>query len=120
MKVDKLIKLNVSIGRFFEGYTTYEINLITGQCIKSYWRGSEDKNIQTLILSLEQLRHLTKKLQLIAPLTWHSNYINPDYYEGTKWSVELYTSSYIKKYGVNQFPQTWDVLCETLELIFNS
>ena len=118
--MDELTKLNVSIGRYFEGYTTYEINLTTGHCVKSHWKGSEDKQVKTLTLPPEQLIQVNKQLELMNLLTWESNYINPDYYEGTKWSVELYTSAYIKKYGVNQFPQTWDVFCETLELIFNS
>ncbi len=116
--MSELTQLNVSIGRYFEGYTTYEINLTTGRCIKSHWRGSEAKKIQTRQLSAAQLADF--KTQLSEPLSWQSNYINPDYYEGTKWSVELYASSFSKKYGVNAFPPTWDVFCETLELIFKT
>lgn len=114
---EQIQQLNISIGRYFEGYTTIELNFNTNRCVHSQWRGSETKKITSRSFTEDEKITLTQMLSQAHLFDWNISYINPDYYEGTKWAVEILTNqSRIKKYGENQFPLEWDYFCETIEL----
>ncbi|MGL4337377.1 MAG: hypothetical protein ACRCST_10830 [Turicibacter sp.] len=114
---EQLQQLNVSIGRYFEGYTTIEINFKTNLCVHSQWRGSETKKITVRTFTEDEKIKLNQMFCDSHLFDWKTSYLNSDYYEGTKWSVEILTNvCRIKKYGENQFPLEWDYFCEEIEL----
>lgn len=117
----ELKQLNVSIGRYFEGYTTVEIDFVKGQSTYSQWGGSAPKKIISQMLSDDDITHFINRLTETNVFNWDTTYLNSESYEGTRWSVEMITNeSRTKKYGENKFPKEWDLFCDLVEgLAFN-
>ncbi|HAX73747.1 MAG TPA: hypothetical protein DCY20_09525 [Firmicutes bacterium] len=112
----ELKQLNVSIGRYFEGYTTIEIDLVKGQSTFSQWGGSAPKKVASQTLSEEVMANFLESLAQTDFLNWDKTYLNSESYEGTRWSVEIITNeNRTKKYGENKFPKEWNLFCDLIE-----
>lgn len=116
-----IIKIEFSIGGYFDGYT--KTTIIVDENIHKYVEHSlvtqpsmSPDNDEPERMSAEDFLYEFSELHIGE---WRKNYVAPHILDGTQWSLVLYYSNGMrpaKYYGSNAFPYNFNKLCELFEL----
>ena len=116
--ISDIKEIELSIGGYFGGYSTYKIDL-TNNDIKILFippiiSEEESKFIQPQndkTTFIEQLRDLNIG-------EWHNRYVNQNILDGTQWHLNFYYNNKrsVKYYGSNAYPYNFKKLCNLFEI----
>ncbi len=103
-------ELKASVGGYFGGSYSVVVDLTTGRITWSHWNNGEVVDEEFKIVKGSTVKNFIEEMQIINPLNWKKEYIEPGMLDGTSWSLELTRDGRnIKKHGVNKYPREWEV-----------
>ena len=112
---NKLRTITASVGGYFGECYDVEIDFadlrVSWKCSGNGVRVKETRKR----ISISAKEHFIEQLIKTDILNWKAKYEDLEILDGTDWSVEINTDGKnIRKYGINRFPETWDLFCKLI------
>jgi len=108
---EKINRFYFSIGGFFGGYDSIEINK-NDTPIKYIHSHSIKGNNDEYVISKEQLNDFLEKIFNNKVLKWKNKYHDNNILDGTQWKLEMDFKDLPKfdSYGSNEYPSNWKII----------
>ncbi len=104
----KISRLTVSIGGYWSGTVTVDIDLNQRKLKWTYMQAGEE-SVYEKSLRIGTVEKLQELLYDIKLLNWKKEYVDLDILDGTQWSIEIRMNEKSKMInGSNAYPKDWD------------
>ncbi|MCD8502748.1 MAG: hypothetical protein LRY71_15145 [Bacillaceae bacterium] len=115
---ERIKGLKASVGGYFGGSYSVEVDLTTGSISWHYWDRGKVVDMEFKTTKEATVKKIIEELRVIDLLNWKREYKEPGVLDGTNWSVEIIRNGRnIKKYGENKYPDDWKAFCKLVRKI---